>query len=90
MPGDIVGVNDRGGWHGPMKHVCDAGLSASAAAIHGQNPRSVMTVSVSVDTRRIRSLIGITRHGPAGGSPGPSFMFISKSPSLSFAERPKK
>jgi hypothetical protein len=49
MPGDIVGVNDRGGWHGPMKHVCDAGLSASAAAIHGQNPRSVMTVSVSVD-----------------------------------------
>jgi hypothetical protein len=49
MPGDIVGVNDPGGGHGSMKQGCDGGLSASAPAIDGQNPRSAFTSSVSLE-----------------------------------------
>jgi hypothetical protein len=49
MPGDIVGMNDRGGRHGSMKQGCDGGLSASTAAIHGQNPRSAITDSLGIE-----------------------------------------
>lgn len=51
MPSDIVGVNQLGGWHRLMKQVCEGGLPASAAAIHGHNPRSVMTLSISVENQ---------------------------------------
>jgi hypothetical protein len=51
MPSDIVGVNQLGGWHRLMKQVCDGGLPASASAIHGHNPRSVMTLSISVENQ---------------------------------------
>ena len=51
MPGDVVGVNDLGGRHGSMKQGCDGGLSASAAAIHGQNPRSAITGLVSIENQ---------------------------------------
>jgi hypothetical protein len=51
MPSDIVGVNQPGGWHRPVKQVCDGGLPASGTAIHGHNPRSVMTLSISVENQ---------------------------------------
>jgi hypothetical protein len=34
-----------------MKQLCDGGLPASAAAIHGHNPRSIMTLSISVENQ---------------------------------------
>jgi hypothetical protein len=53
MPGDIVGVNDRGRDHGSMKQGCDGGLSAPTATIHGQNPRSTVSVRIEKQTDEV-------------------------------------
>jgi hypothetical protein len=61
-----------------MKQGCDGGLSASAAAIHGQNPRPAIMSSVSIEKQTDEPTD--RRYSPwtGHGSPGPSFMFTSK------------
>ena len=49
MPGNIVSVNDLGGGYGSMKQGCHGRLSASAATIHSQNPRSAIVGSVRIE-----------------------------------------
>jgi hypothetical protein len=58
-------------------------LRPSTAKIQGRPSRAL----AASKSRRTSPRIGVTRHGPAGGSPGPSFMFTSKSFACRIAEK---